>query len=90
MKHYKGKGRHDISELEEIVEQLLEEKYDRRVDEDKIKIEHDNLAGLVREIHVSCKTAGDYETLKEVDTEVIIKRIKEYIEDFARDNKFRL
>jgi len=86
---YRGKGFHNIEELEVIIDNIFEEKYENRQNEESDKIMLGKLSELIKELHFSLNdeinnkdsvlTKGD-----------IMKNLKIYIEDFSKDNNFRL
>lgn len=75
---YKGPGKHNIEDLEQIIDDMMEEYYDK----DKSELFRLNkMETLVREIYQSCKTIKNN---KKIDN------LKLYLEKFGKDNYFNL
>ena len=83
---YKGPGKHNTEDLEEIIEGLLDELNEKRIDDSFDGKLLDNLADLARELYSSCHVEPDSED-KASD---ICKNLKRYLEEFSRDNNFSL
>jgi len=86
---YRGKNYHTIEELEESIDELLEEKYLRKQDDENNKILLDKLSELIKEIYNSFKVELEDKD-SDLSKERIIKNLIKYIENFSRDNNFRL
>ena len=84
MKKYKGAGKHSPEELEEIIEGLLEEKHINAEQNTKDKIMLSSLGQVVSEIYESAGIEN------ESFPDDILKNIRTYLEDFAKETKFEL
>ena len=86
--NFKGTGKHTIEELEEIIDDLFEEKRENDFDRKNEQLLLNELSELARDIYHSCKSLDDGQ-----DTEVLKtfkNNLATYIEGFARDNRFQL
>lgn len=86
---YRGKGFHTLEELEEVIDDLLEEKYENRQNDENNKILLGKLSELIKEFYISFKEESKSKDSK-LTKENIIKNLIKYIENFSRDNNFEL
>jgi hypothetical protein len=94
--HYKGSGRHTQEELETIIDELLEAKAVAReiVEQDKVML--DQLSEFVREIYrsvngfVEAVEAEPKWPYNKMEHTFNPGALREYIQQFAKDNKFDL
>lgn len=84
--HYKGKNKHSQEELEEIIDELLDQSSESRIDDSFDAPLLKNMSDLVRELYYSCDVKPDEED-KAVD---ICKNLKRALQEFGRDNNFML
>ena len=86
---YRGKGFHTLEELEEVIDDLLEEKYENRQNDENNKILLGKLSELIKEFYILFKEESKSKDSK-LTKENIIKNLIKYIENFSRDNNFEL
>lgn len=83
---YKGPGKHNTEDLEEIIEGLLDELNEKRIDDSFDGKLLDNLSELARELYSS----SHQEPESEDKASDICKNVKRHLEEFSRDNNFSL
>jgi hypothetical protein len=85
---YKGRNKHTVEELEDIIEDYREVVFDAELRlKDKNRV-FQELVELVRDIHNSCVDLERNPT--EIECLKVVENIKVYLEGFAKDNSLEL
>jgi hypothetical protein len=86
---YKGRGKHSVEELEDYINQLLDEKSEQELLNNKEPM-YNELSQLVKEIYKSCKDFIEKpdETIQEPIS--IVRFVKIHLEEFSKNYKFNL
>ena len=85
--HFKGIGKHTLEELEQIIDELQNNKIDLEFEHKKISSMNNELSQLVRDIYFAAKDFDKESKLTAID---LANNVRKNIEMFSRHYGFRL
>ncbi|OQX76719.1 MAG: hypothetical protein B6D61_08365 [Bacteroidetes bacterium 4484_249] len=85
--HYKGYGKHTLEELEQIIDELQNDKIELEFEHKKTSSMNNELSQLVRDIYFAAKNFDEGSKLTAIN---LANNISKNIEMFSRQYGFRL